>query len=132
MSLVPRTVPTGLGTDDKLIDLTLLSLTVFQGLNLLGGAVVAVDVLTDVLFDPIPLLARQIVAGLALAAGALNAFWRIDGRSPWTWLVTTARYARRRRRAVSRPSPVVLHERSDAWWYEVRPDLAWPAAEEAR
>jgi len=133
MALFERTVPTGLGAEDKLIDLTLISLTVSQALNLIGGAAMAADLLTDALFEPIPLPAGQIVAGLVLLVGAIGAFWRIDGKSPWTWLAAAYRYSRRQRQAVSRPAPVVLGDQSDArWWYEVRPDLVWPSNGESR
>ena len=125
MPLTPRTLPTRLGSEDKLIDVYLFSLTVFQVLNALGGLAIASEVLNEPVFGVVPLLARQILAAFAVLVGVFAAFWRHDGKSLWSWLWVTVRFSRLPRRAISRPIPVALTNRRDTSWYEVRPPLAW-------
>src|SRR5918911_3671442 len=103
MALTTRTVPTHLGAEDKLVDLGLLSLSAPQALNLVGAGLLAFELLADA--PGLPLVLRQILAALAIALGLLGAWWRIDGKSPWTWLLVGLRYARFPRRAVWRPLP---------------------------
>ena len=126
MPLLPRTLPTRLGAEDKLIDLYLFSLTVWQALNLLGGLAVASEVLTEPILAVVPLPARQVLAALAGLTGVVAAFWRRDGRSLWAWLWAILRFSRLPRRAISRPDPVRVDDRPDPRWYEVRPPLSWP------
>ena len=125
MTVVPRTLPTRLGAEDKLIDVYLFSLTVFQVLNVLGGLTVASEVLNEPILAVIPLPARQVLAALAGLTGIVAAFWRGEGRSLWAWLWAILRFSRLPRRAISRPDPVSVDETDDRW-YEVRPLLAWP------
>ena len=125
MALIPRTLPTRLGAEDKLIDVYLFSLTVFQVLNVLGGLAIASEVINEPVFGSVPLLARQILAAFAVLVGVVAAFWRHDGKSLWSWLWVTVRFRRLARRAISRPMPVALTNRRDDSWYEVRPPLAW-------
>jgi hypothetical protein len=125
MPLIPRTLPTRLGAEDKLIDVYLFSLTVFQVLNLFGGLVVASEILNEPIVAVIPLPARQVLATLTVMGGLFTAFWRHEGRSLWAWLWTIARFGRLPRRAVSRPDPVGLDAGPDTRWYETRPPLAW-------
>ena len=124
MPLLPRTLPTRLGAEDKLIDVYLFSLTVFQVLNVLGGLAVASEVLNEPILAVVPLPARQVLAGLAGVTGVVAAFWRHDGRSLWAWLWAILRFSRLPRRAISRPDPVTVDEPDDRW-YDVRPPLAW-------
>jgi hypothetical protein len=125
MALIPRTLPTRLGAEDKLVDLYVFSLTVFQVLNILGGVAIAAEVLQEPVLNGIPLLARQILAVIAVLGGAGAAFWRHEGRSVWAWLWTMARFSRLPRHAISRPALVMLDHAPDHRWYEVRPPLAW-------
>src|SRR4051812_44759477 len=108
MTLIPRTLPTRLGSEDKLVDLYVIGLTLFQVLNILGGAAVAVEVLEEPALSGLPLVAREGLAALAVGAGAWAAFWRHEGHSVWTWLWLAARFSRLPRHAVSRPALVVL------------------------
>jgi hypothetical protein len=126
MTLIPRTLPTRLGAEDKLIDLYVFSLTVFQALNVLGGLAVAAELLQEPMLDGIPLPPRQVLAIVAVLTGTAAAFWRHGGSSIWGWLWTAARFSRVPRHAISRPAPVVLDSEPDQRWYEVRPPLAWP------
>src|SRR5918911_5263220 len=100
MPLLPRTLPTRLGAEDKLIDAYLFSLTVFQVLNLFGGLVVASEVLNEPILAVIPLPVRQALAALAVLGGLGAAFWRHDGKSVWAWLWAIARFSRLPRRAI--------------------------------
>src|SRR5919199_6875227 len=120
MPLPPHTLPTRLGAEDKLIDLYLFSLTVFQVLNVLGGLAVASEVLNEPILGVVPLPARQMLAALASLTGIVAAFWRHDGRSLWAWLWAILRFSRLPRRAISRPDPVTVDEPDDRW-YDVRP-----------
>jgi hypothetical protein len=125
MALIPRTLPTRLGAEDKLIDVYLFSLTVFQVLNVLGGLAIASEFLGEPAFGVAPLLTRQVLAAIAVVVGVFAAFWRHDGKSLWTGLWVTVRFRRLPRRAISRPTPVTLNGGPDNSWYEVRPPLAW-------
>src|SRR5918911_2749860 len=104
MALHIRTVPTHLRAEDKLVDLGLLSLSAPQALNLVGAGLVAFELLADA--PGLPLVLRQVLAGVAIMLGLLGAWWRIDGKSPWTWLLVLLRYARFPRQAVWRPAPL--------------------------
>ena len=66
MPAMPRTLPTRLGADDKLIDVYFFSLTVFQVLNVLGGLAVATELLNGSEFSSLPLLVRQVRPGNCL------------------------------------------------------------------
>jgi hypothetical protein len=125
MALIPRTLPTRLGAEDKLVDLYVIGLTLFQVLNILGGAAVAVEILEEPALSGVLLTARQGLAALALVAGACAAFWRYEGHSVWAWLWMAARFSRLPRHAISRPALVVLDDGPDNRWYEVRPPLDW-------
>ena len=125
MPMLPRTLPTRLGAADKLIDVYLFSLTVFQVLNVLGGLAVASELFNGPEFSPLPLLIRQVLASAAVAIGVFAGFWRHDGRSLWAWVWVALRFSRLPRRAIARPALVTLDERPDNRWYEVRPPLAW-------
>jgi hypothetical protein len=125
MPPVPRTLPTRLGAEDKLVDVYLFSLTVFQGLNILGGAAVASEVLTGPALEGVALPVRQVLAGLAASGGVFAAFWRHDGKSLWTWLWVGLRFSRLPRRAIAQPEPLAWDDGPDNRWYEVRPPLAW-------
>jgi hypothetical protein len=125
MPMLPRTLPTRLGADDKLIDLYLFSLTVFQVLNVLGGLAVASELLNGPELTLLPLPVRQVLAAGAMVIGVFAGLWRHDGKSLWTWLWVALRFSRLPRRAIARPALVTLDDRSDNRWYEVRPPLAW-------
>ena len=125
MPMTSRTLPTRLGAEDKLVDLYLIGLTLFQVLNLLGGAAIAIEILEEPAFSGVPVGVRQVLAGVALLTGVWAAFWRHEGRSVWSWLWMAARFGRLPRHAVSRPAPVVLVDGPENRWYEVRPQLAW-------
>jgi hypothetical protein len=125
MALIPRTLPTHLCADDKLVDAYLFSLTVFQVLNVLGGLALASELFNGSEFSLLPLLARQVLAAAAAGVGVFAGFWRHDGKSVWSWLWVTVRFRRLPRRAISRPLPVMLVDDRDSNWYEVRPPLAW-------
>ena len=125
MPMTSRTLPTRLGAEDKLVDLYIIGLTLFQVLNLLGGIAIAIEVVEEPAFSGVPLGVRQVVAGVALLVGVWAAFWRYEGRSVWSWLWMAARFSRLPRHAVSRAAPVVLVDVPDNRWYEVRPALAW-------
>jgi hypothetical protein len=133
MTLIPRTLPTRLGAEDKFIDLYVIGLTFFQVLNALGGAAIAWEVLADQGLAGIPLGIRQVVAASAVLIGVWAAFWRHEGRSVWAWLWRAGRLTRLPRHAVSRPAALVLVDAPDNRWYEVRPALAWsdPAERDA-
>ena len=124
MALGARTVPTHLRAQDKLVDLGLLSLSATQALHLVGAGLVAFELLVDA--PGLPLLLRQVLAAVAIVLGLLGAWWRIDGKSVWTWLLVGLRYARFPRRAVWRPVPLPLDRVAAARWHEVTPRLAWP------
>jgi hypothetical protein len=125
MPLVPRTLPTRLGSEDKLIDVYLFSLTVFQVLNILGGLAVASELLNGPALGLAPTSVRQVLAALAVGVAVLAAFWRRDGKSVWSWLLVALRFGRLPRRAISRPAVVTLGEGPDNYWYEVQPPLVW-------
>ena len=124
MALGARTVPTHLRAEDKLVDLGLLGLSAPQALNLVAAGLVAFELLVDA--PGLPLLLRQVLAVVAIALGLLGAWWRIDGKSVWTWLLVGLCYARFPRRAVWRPAALPLDAASDVRWHEVAPRLAWP------
>ncbi len=105
MALIPRTLPTRLGAEDKLIDVYLFSLTVFQVLNVLGGLALASELFNGPEFSLFPLPVRQVLAGAAVFIGVFAGFWRSDGKSLWTWLWVAVRFSRLPRRAISRPTP---------------------------
>jgi hypothetical protein len=126
VTVVPRTLPTRLGAEDKLIDLYLVSLTVCQVLNVLGGLAAACEVLSEPILAVVPLPVRQVLAALAILTGIVAAFWRHDGRSLWAWLWAILRFSRLARRAISRRDPVSVDDRPDPRSYEVRPPLSWP------
>ena len=126
MPLISRTLPTRLGAEDKLVDLYVFSLTLFQVLNILGGVPIAAEILTARSLAAVPLTARQVLAAIPLLVGVWAAFWRHDGRSVWMWLWVAARFRSLPRHAVSRPMLVVLDDTPDRRWHEVRPALAWP------
>lgn len=125
MPMLPRTLPTRLGADDKLIDVYLFSLTVFQVLNVLGGLAVASELFNGPEFSLLPLPVRQVLAAAAMAIGVFAGFWRHDGKSLWTWVWLALRFSRLPRRAIARPALVTLDDGPDNRWYEVRPPLAW-------
>jgi hypothetical protein len=120
-----RTLPTHLGTEDKLIDCYFFSLTVAQALNLLGGGAIGTELLNEPGLGVMPLVLRQALAGAAVLLGLVAAFWRIDGASLWTWLLVAVRFTRLPRWAVTRPPLVAVDSGPDDRWYEVRPPLAW-------
>ena len=126
MPLLPRTLPTRLGAEDKLIDLYLFSLTVFQVLNVLGGLAVASEMLNEPILGVVPLPARQLLAALAVLIGIFAAFWRRDSRSLWAWVWAILRFSRLPQRAISCPDPASVDDEPDDRWYDVRPPLAWP------
>jgi len=125
MAMVPRTLPARLGADDKLVDLYLFSLTVFQVLNVLGGVAVGSELLNGPEFSLLPLVACPALASAAVAIGVFAGFWRHDGKSLWSWLWVALRFSRLPRRAIARPALVTLDDGPDNRWYEVRPPLAW-------
>jgi hypothetical protein len=129
MPLTPRTVPTHVRAADKLVDLGVLSLTATQGLNVLGGGLLGFELLVDA--SGLPLAARQALAVAAVLLGLLGAFWRIDGKSLWTWLLITLRYARFPRKAVWRPAPLDPRDRRGGRWHDLTPQLAWPSTPSA-
>jgi hypothetical protein len=124
MPLVPRTVPTHVRTEDKVIDAGLVSLTFWQGLTLFGATGLAAELLLDAPGLPWPL--RLVLAAAAVVFGIAGTFCRIDGKSLLTWLLVGLRYAGFPRRAVWRPAPLPRDAASDARWHEVTPRLAWP------
>ena len=125
MPMLPRTLPTRLGAEDKLIDVYLFSLTVFQVLNVLGGLAIASELLNGPEFSPLPLPVRQVLAAAAAVIGVFAGFWRHDGKSLWTWVWVAVRFSRLPHHAISRPALVALEDRPDNRWYDVRPPLAW-------
>jgi hypothetical protein len=125
MPLIPRTLPTRLGAEDKLIDVYLFSLTVFQVLNILGGLAVASELLNGPALGLAPMPLRQVLAALAVGIAVLAAFWRRDGKSVWSSLWVALRFGRMPRRAISRPAVVTLGDGPDNDWYEVQPPLVW-------
>ena len=100
MALIPRTLPTRLGAEDKLIDLYVFSLTIFQALNILGGLAVAAELLQEPALSGTPLPVRQVLGVAVVLLGVGAAFWRHDGRSIWTWLWTALRFSRLPRHAI--------------------------------
>jgi hypothetical protein len=126
MAPVPRTLPTRLGAEDKLIDVYLFSLTVFHVLNILGGLAVASELLTEPILGVLPLLVRQVLAAAAALVGLVAAFWRLDGKSVWAWGLIALRFRRLPRQAIARPALLAVDGAPDDRWYEVRPPLAWP------
>src|SRR5882724_6652554 len=101
MLMLPRTLPTRLGAEDKLIDVYLFSLTVFQVLNVLGGLAVASEFLNGPEFSLLPLLVRQVLAFAAVVTGIVGGFWRYEGKSLWTWVWVAVRFSRLPHRAIS-------------------------------
>ncbi len=123
MALTERTVPTHLGTPDKILDLGLVSLTVDQALQLFC-AVVAASQVSDM--ETLPTIVRHGLVGIILLLGVVGAWCRIDGKSPWLWALAALRFARCPRQALWRPTTTAaaLPRRTD--WHEVTPALAWP------
>ena len=101
-----------------------MALGASQALHLVAAGLVAFELLADAPGLPLPL--RQVLAVAAIILGLLGAWWRIDGKSVWTWLLVGLRYARFPRRAVWRPAPLPRTTASPARWHEARPRLAWP------
>ena len=111
MPMLPRTLPTRLGVEDKLIDVYLFSLTVFQVLNVLGGLAVASELFNGSEFSLLPLLVRQVLATATVVIGVFAGFWRHDGKSLWTWVWVAVRFSRLPHHAISRPALVAPHSR---------------------
>jgi hypothetical protein len=125
MPLRERLVPTHVGAEESIFEFGALHLTASQGLHLLGGGLLALELWNDL--DGTPLVLRQLVAGLCLLAGLLSALIRIDGKPLLVWLLVGVSHLRFPRAAIwqLQPQPVV-DERLSAW-VEITPPLNWPA-----
>ena len=126
MPLRERLVPTHVGTEESILEFGALHLTASQGLHLLGGGLLALELWNDL--DGAPLAVRQVIAGLCLLAGLLCALLRIDGKPLLVWLLVGVSHLRFPRAAIWQPQPQPAAEQPVLAWVEITPPLRWPAA----
>jgi hypothetical protein len=128
MTLHPRLVPTHVGAEETILEVGALHLKASQGLHLLGGGLLALELWNDL--DGAPLWLRQVVAGLCLLAGLLGAVWRIDGKPLLVWLLVGVSHARFPHAAIWQVEPQPMATGPAPAWVEITPPLRWPTAEE--
>jgi hypothetical protein len=125
MPLRERLVPTHVGAEESILELGALHLKASQGLHLLGGGLLALELWNDL--DGAPLAVRQVVVGLCLLAGLLGAVWRIDGKPLLVWLLVAVSHLRFPRAAIWQLQPQPTVEQRAPAWVEIAPPLCWPA-----
>jgi hypothetical protein len=126
MPLRERLVPTHVGAEESILELGTLQLKASQGVHLLGGGLLALELWNDL--DGAPLVVRQVVASLCLLAGLLGAVWRIDGKPLLIWVLVSVSHLRFPRAAIWQPQPQPAAEQPVLAWVEITPPLRWPAA----
>jgi hypothetical protein len=127
MALRDRPVPTHVGAEESILEFGALHLTASQGLHLLGGGLLALELWNDL--DGVPLAARQVIAGLCLVAGLLGALIRIDGKPLLVWLLVGISHLRFPRAAIWQLESQVWAKEEQPAWVEITPPLCWPATE---
>jgi hypothetical protein len=125
MPLRERLVPTHVGVEESILEVGALHLTASQGLHLLSGGLLALELWND--FDGAPLVLRQVVAGLCLLAGLLSALVRIHGKPLLIWLLVGVSHLRFPRAAIWQLQPQPVAEEERPAWVEITPQLCWPA-----
>jgi hypothetical protein len=125
MPLRERLVPTHVGAEESILELGALRLSASQGLHLLGGGLLALELWNDL--DGAPLLLRQLVAGLCLLAGVLGALVRIHGKPLLVWLLVGVSHLRFPHAAIWQVEPQSVVEQQAPAWVEITPPLCWPA-----
>jgi hypothetical protein len=126
MPLRERLVPTHVGAEESILELGALQLKASQGLHLLGGGLLALELWNNL--DGAPLVVRQVVAGLCLLAGLLSALVRIDGKPLLVWLLVAGSHLRFPRAAIWQVPPQPAAEEPAPAWVEITPPLRWPAS----
>ncbi len=130
MPLRERPVPTHVGAEESILEIGALSLHASQGLSLVGGGLLALELWNEL--EGAPLLLRQALVAVCLLAGTVGAFWRIDGKSLWPWLLAGLAHARFPHAAVWRVEARSAHRAPNAAWVTITPSLAWPDRPEDR
>jgi hypothetical protein len=125
MPLRERLVPTHVGAEESILELGALQLKASQGLHLLGGGLLALELWNDL--DGVPLVVRQVVAGVCLLAGLLGAVWRIDGKPLLIWVLVSVSHLRFPRAAIWQLPPQPVVAQPEPAWVEITPALCWPA-----
>jgi hypothetical protein len=125
MPLRERLVPTHVGAEESILEFGALQLKASQGLHLLGGGLLALELWNDL--DGAPLMLRQVVAGLCLLAGLLGALVRIDGKPLLVWLITAVSHLRFPHAAIWHLEPLPTPDQPAPAWVEISPPLRWPA-----
>ena len=125
MPLRERLVPTHVGAEESILEFGALHLTASQGLHLLGGGLLALELWNDL--DGAPLAVRQVVAGLCLLAGLLCALVRIDGKPLLVWLLVWVSHLRFPRAAIWQLESQLVPKEEQPAWVEITPPLCWPA-----
>jgi hypothetical protein len=125
MPLRERLVPTHVGAEESILEFGALHLTASQGLHLLGGGLLALELWND--FDGAPLVLRQLVAGLCLLAGLLCALVRIDGKPLLVWLLVGVSHLRFPCAAIWQLESQLMAKEEQPAWVEITPPLCWPA-----
>jgi hypothetical protein len=126
MPLRQRLVPTHVGAEESILELGALQLKASQGLHLLGGGLLALELWNDL--DAAPLVLRHVVAGLCLLVGLLGAVVRIDGKPLLVWLLVGVSHLRFPRAAIWQLQPEPAVEQPAPTWVEITPPLCWPAS----
>jgi hypothetical protein len=124
MPLRERLVPTHVGAEESILEFGALHLTTSQGLHLLGGGLLALELWNDL--DGAPLAVRQVIASLCLLAGLLSALIRIDGKPLLVWLLVAVSHLRFPRATIWQLQPQPVSE-DPAAWVDITPSLCWPA-----
>ena len=125
MPLRERLVPTHVGAEESILEFGALHLTASQGLHLLGGGLLALELWNDL--DSAPLVLRQLVGGLCLLAGLLCALIRIDGKPLLVWLLVGISHLRFPWAAIWQLESQLVAKEEQSAWVEITPPLCWPA-----
>jgi hypothetical protein len=120
-----RLVPTHVGAEESVLEFGALHLTATQGLHLLGGGLLALELWNDL--DAAPLVLRQLVAGLCLLAALLGALIYIDGKPLLVWLLVGVSHLRFPRAAIWQLESQLAANEEQLAWVEITPPLCWPA-----
>jgi hypothetical protein len=126
MPLRDRLVPTHVGAEESILELGALQIKASQGLHLLGGGLLALELWNDL--DGAPLVLRQLVAGLCLLANLLGALIRIDGKPLLVWLLVAVSHMRFPHAAIWQVEPHPTADQPAPAWVEITPPLRWPSS----
>ncbi len=122
-----RLVPAHVGAEESILEFGALHLTASQGLHLLGGGLLALELWNDL--DGTSPVLRQVVAGLCLLAGLLGALVRIDGKPLLVWLLVGISHLRFPRAAIWQLQPQPVREDPAPAWVEITRPLCWPTGD---